>query len=271
MSYDPNAPARLTHIQEWFGGTITQYMEKEIFGSEEYINATQELSSEDRMRLYNHSYWIRLLNALHEEYPFLSRLFGKEDFDNTISIPYLTAYPPTHWSLNLLGKNLFAFLKKSYHEKDRDLVLKTAEIDWVCQQCFFAVAHPPIDLTLYTGEKAEELLDIPLRLQSHVYLLQANGHFMLYREAFLKETHDFWLKNDFPPLEKEKTYHFILFRNHILNMEWDELEPDEFTLLQRIHSGLTIDQALDTVEADEQAAFWVQKWLIRGWLTRLTE
>lgn len=50
-------------------------------------------------------------------------------------------------------------------------------------------------------------------------------------------------------------------------MDWDTLEPQEYTLLTHIKQGDTIGEALEKVEVDDQVAFWVQKWLIRGWLS----
>ena len=266
MSYDPAVPKRLAHIQRWFGAAITQSMGSEIPSAATYITQSTNLTPDERMQLYNQSYWLRLLAALHEEYPFLSRLFGKEAFDDEIGTGYLTAYPPTHWSLNLLGKDLLTYLEKTYLAPDRWLVLKAAEIDWACQHCFFAVSRPEIDLSTYDDKKAEELLDAPLQLQSYVRLVEAPGHFMHYREAFLQQEHEYWLENDFPQLEKDKTYYFILYRNNRLNMQWDSLEPTEYKLLSLIQSGMTIDQALEHVEECEEIALWIQKWLIRQWL-----
>jgi hypothetical protein len=255
-------PKRLKTIQDWFGGVITQNMEVDIPPSSEYIVATEELSAESRMRLYNESYWIRLLNTLHEEYPLLTGILGKDDFNSEIGVPYLTAHPPNHWSLNLLGKELFGYLVKHYEGENRSFILQAAEVDWACQHCFFAVSYPNIDLALYVGEKAEELLDLPLRMQSYTHILKTDGHLLHYREAIIKN------ENESFQLDTSTTHHFILFRNKFLNMDWDILEPQEYILLTHIKNGDTIGEALEKVEVDEQVAFWVQKWLIRGWLSR---
>ncbi len=269
MSYDPTVPARLATIQRWFGGIITQNMYNTLEYDEEpstYIASTANLSALERMQIYNQSYWLRLLEALHEVYPFLSRLFGKASFDDEIGAPYLTAHPPAHWSLNLLGNELTAYLHKTYHAKDRELVLKAAEIDWACQHCFFAKALPEIDLMRFSDDKAEELLYLPLKLQPTVHLIKTNGDYMHFREAFLKHDHDYWLDNDFPKLDKETPYHFILYRNNHLNISWDTLEPLEYDILKSIEHGKTLDEALATAEESEDIALWIQKWLLCKWL-----
>jgi len=264
-----SVPNTLYELQKWFGGIITQRLYSDIeyaIPAAHYVASTAKLSAEFRMQIYNESYWMRLLAALHEEYAFLSRLFGKTSFDEEIGIDYLTAHPPSHWSLNFLGKELFTWLKGHYNSSDNWLVHKAAEIDWACQQSFFAPMHTPIDLTLFQGEKAYELLDMPLKLAPSVHLIEAAGDFMPFRQKLLQQSHDYWVDNDFPKLAKDKPYYFCIFRNSDLNVSWDPLEEKEFELLRLIQAGHTIDQALDKVDVDEEAALWVQKWLIREWL-----
>ncbi len=266
MSYDTNVPARLVHIQHWFGKVITQSMGSKIEFVNTYIAETKELRAEERMNLYNQSYWLRLLAALHEEYPFVSRLFGKEAFDAEIGTEFLTAHPPTHWNLNLLGKNLVNFLKINYTACDRLLVLKAAEIDWACQQSFFAITKPEINPANYIGEEATNLLNVPLQLQPHVQLIEAAGHFMRYRKEFLQQDHDYWLLHDFPVLEKDKVYYFIIFRDSELNIQWHELDPLDYSLLALIKTGHTIDQALDKVDECDKIPQWIAKWLNQKWI-----
>ncbi|MCE5295311.1 MAG: putative DNA-binding domain-containing protein, partial [Chlamydiales bacterium] len=249
-----------------FGNSITHSLYDELPDAKEYITPSATLTADERMRLYNYSYWLRLFDILEEEYPFLSRLFGEQAFRDTIAEPFLKAFPPSHWSLNLLGRDLVTFLDNTYHEPDRWLILQAAVIDKAHNQSFFAVTKPTIDLSTYNEEAAEKLLDSPIELQTDVHLITSPGHIMNYREAFLKEPHEYWLENDFPILAKDRPYHFIIFRNIHLQAAWDELEPVEYELLRLIEKGFTIDQALDSVEVGDEAAFWVQKWLIRGWI-----
>lgn len=260
-------PKRLEHIQKWFGGIITQDLDSDIDNAADYITSTETLQADERMRLYNHSYWLRLFDALHEEYPFLSRLFGKESFNAEIAIPFLHKHPPDHWSLNLLGRKLPQFLEGFYHEADRSLVLKAAHVDWACQQSFFAIKHPEINLADFMGNDAEKLLSLPLQLQSHVHFIEAKGQIMLYREAFLKQEHDYWLEHDFPEVDQTQHFHFIIFRNHRYTVEWDILEPDEHTLLMLINSGVTIEDAIEKIPESDNIPLWIQKWLLRQWIS----
>ncbi len=264
-----SVPDKLFEVQKWFGSCITQRIYSDIAYEKEpsnYIVSTETLSAGERMQLYNQSYWLRLLAALHEEYPFLSRLFGKDAFDDEIGIDYLTCYPPTHWSLNLLGKDLFSWLQDNYTQNDKKLILDAAEIDWACQRCFFAPKASPLDLSKYQGEKADLLLDEPLKIAAAGYLIETDGDLLPFRQKLLQEEHAYWVEHDFPKCSKDGTYYYLIFRNRDLNVSWEPLEKNEYLLLRHIQAGATIGDALEKVEVGEEAAFWVQKWLIREWL-----
>ncbi len=264
-----SVPETLFELQKWFGSCITQRIYSGIVYDtlpETYIVSTETLSADKRMELYNQSYWLRLLSALHEEYAFLSRLFGKDAFDEEIGIDYLKAYPPIHWSLNLLGNKLYDWLQKNYSQQDKALILKAAEIDWACQMIFFARKNRPIDLSNYQGERADRLLDEHVCLGAHVYLVETEGDLLPFRQKLLQQEHAYWLENDFPSFVKDKTHYYLLYRNPALNVSWEPLEKNEYLLLREIQQGATIAMSLERVEVGEEAAFWVQRWLIREWL-----
>jgi hypothetical protein len=227
------------------------------------------------MQIYHVGYWLRLLDALHDEYPLVTALFGTDNFDNEIGVPYLLKYPSTYWSLHALGRFLPKWVEEEYQASDRKLILTAASIDWACQQSFFVKGAPPIDLSQYMGKNAEKILTVPIILQPHVHLFELDAHFLHFREAIMTQESDYWLEHDFPKLEKERTHYFIIFRNAHLNIEWDELHPTEYLLLKQLQTPMQIEEAIDHVQQvpnldldhlEEMIAFWMQKWLLRGWL-----
>lgn len=282
--FDPKAPKSLVTLQQWFGSIITQKIEDDnslslttATGSsvadeaEKYIVSTHRLSAYKRMELYSQSYWLRLLAALHEEFPFLMRLFGEEGFNRQLGIPYLDTHPPSHWSLNALGNAFFSWIESHYNDADKKFVLMAAKLDWACQEAFFTKALPRIDLNSFSGEKAEDLFSTALILQPYVHLFAFPSHLLHYREAFLKEKADFWLENDFPLLCKDKEYFFIVYRNAFLRVEWEELSFKEYELLLHIQKGSSIEDAATLIEnwdnVEEELPFWIQKWLLQQWVT----
>lgn len=267
---------KLQEIQAWFGKVVMQKFEEDhqlrALPDASIIKECSRLSSLNRMQIYHAGYWLRLLDALHDEYPLVTALFGTDNFDMQIGVPYLMKYPSSHWSLHMLGRYLPCWIEESYQGDDKKLIHTTASLDWACQQSFFAKSAPSLDLHLYQGRDAEKLLTLPLKLQTHVHLFECDANFMPFRDEILKEKPDHWLDHDFPKLERKKTYYFIIFRNSSYVIKWDDLHATEHKLLTLLQ-GLTLEEAIDRLQdvdqthLEEEIAFWVQKWLLFGWIT----
>lgn len=283
--FDSKAPKSLTDIQSWFASIITQKMqdgfeiapttlsgESIVNEAKKYILENDRLPAHLRMELYCQSYWLRLLAALHEEFPFLLRLFGENDFNIRLGVPYLDTCPPDHWSLNALGNRFVQWLEANYRCSDKNFIINAAKLDWAYQECFFKKPLPPIHLKTFSGEKAELLFSEPLILQSYVHLFSFSSHLLNFREAFLKQPAEFWITNDFPKLCKEREYYFVIYRGMDLHVEWEELSCEEYQLLLHIKEGNSIETAIAKSSIDQQLleknlAFWVQKWLLKQWIS----
>src|ERR1700722_9090102 len=58
----------------------------------QFIKPNKDLSSLERLEIYNQQYWIRLLESLEEDFPGLQTILGSEKFDS-LCIAYLMEYP----------------------------------------------------------------------------------------------------------------------------------------------------------------------------------
>src|SRR4051812_44875922 len=109
MAFDAAVPTQLKRMQEWFASIITRPVDEEsrinplspegVPMEQEacrYITPSATLLPAQRIQIYNQQYWWRLLSIMHELYPLVTRLFGHRDFNQTIAIPYLVKYPPSH-------------------------------------------------------------------------------------------------------------------------------------------------------------------------------
>jgi hypothetical protein len=274
-------PADLLSLQTWFASIITRALNKNnrmLFLSPsgrpmseeaaELICPSQKLKPDQRIEIYNQQYWWRLLSILHKNFPALTRLFGYTDFNQSIGIPFLLAHPPTDWSLAKLGNPLVDWLKKHYTAADQPLVLHTAELDWAYQEVFFA----PQPLSLFVEI---DLISKQLMLQKHVRLFKLPFHLFSFRDALLEKDVEFWTEADFPSLPKGHIYFFVLYRNEQNTVCYREIQEGEWTLLNNISNGLTLQESCDYVEkegkiAAEQAAVsiiqWTQEWIRKKWL-----
>lgn len=281
---------RLKPIQEWFAGIITNKLTEQdcinplapsgILIAEEatrYIVPSPTLSPHQRIQIYNQQYWWRLLNALHDNFPFVTRLFGYQAFNEEIGIPYLMKYPPNHWSLNHLGERLSKWISEEYRAPDRPLIFNATLLDWAFTASFISAQKAPLDLTTsMIQEDPEKLLAFTLYLQPHIHLFKWDYDLFSFREAFLKQSVEYWIEHDFPPLLKERTYYFTLYRTQKNHIIWKEIGPGEYALLHVLKKGASIEEACAFLEQQETAIYeeavahlqqWFQDWTARRWLT----
>lgn len=281
-------PKPLKKTQEWFAGIITNRLDDNTYiqpispagyliaeEASRYVVPSPTLNPHQRMQIYNQQYWWRLLKAMHENFPLVTRLFGYHAFNETIGIPYLLKYPPTHWSLNVLGERLPQWIKKEYKAPDKKLIQNAVDLDWAFTASFTNPQKASLDLNL-ASQNLEQLLSYTFYLQSHLFLFKWDYDLFKFREEFLKQDVDYWIDNDFPTLPKEKTYHFVLYRTVKNHIGWKEISLAEFILLERLQKGSNIENACEALEKQDTSVYeyaaqhlqsWIQEWVQRGWLT----
>lgn len=290
MSYDPAVPLQLKRTQQWFASIIERPIDEEdrmnlISPSGQpmrqeacdYISPSPTLRPEQRIELYNQQYWWRLLKTMQESFPLVLRLFGYSSFNQLIATPYLVKYPSNHWSLLPLGDRLPQWIASEYHAEDKPLVSHAALVDCAFLHAFVCHQFPPIASEL-AAQDQEHLLNQKLVLQPYVHLFELPYDLFQFRVEFLKQKPEYWIENDFPPLEHlEQPLHFVLYRNANKNVSIETVSLNEFLTLRQYVSGMTIDslcQWLETQphesalyqEASQNLHLWFQNWIARQWL-----
>lgn len=282
-------PEEMRKIQEWFGSIITRpLIENDRINplspsgvvitkeAARFVSPSPTLHPHQRIEIYNRQYWWRLLNVLQTNFPLLLRLFDYHDFNEKIAVPFLVKYPPCNWSLSDLGEKLPLWVKEEYKYNDRELVYDAALLDQVFASSFLSIQHPPIDFALLSKNDPDSLLTLPFRLQPHIHLLEYRYDLPDFREMLIKEEPGYWVKNDFPALTQDKTYYFVIFRNHKNNVSWKDIPKVEYLLLKQFTHELSIQAACDWIEKqdsktqEDMAAHlqtWIQDWTRFGWLT----
>ncbi|MGZ3732825.1 MAG: HvfC/BufC N-terminal domain-containing protein [Parachlamydiaceae bacterium] len=289
QTFDTTAPGKLKNTQLWFASIITQKIDENsrlplhspsgVLLEEEardYIKPSPTLTPARRIELYGQQYWWRLLNILHETYPLVTRLFGYYEFNYTLGIPYLHAYPPNTWSLNALGDHFVEWIRAEYHNNDKKLVQSAAELDLGHHNCFITKRLKALRAEdLPNPTDFSSLLTRPLYLHPCMQLFQFDFDLLSYRLEFLKEEPEYWMEHDFPVLDHTKT-NLVIFRNTHNHIAWNTISEAEIKLLACFGKGSTINDACDWLEQQETAIFeeaeehlhvWLQSWIIKQWLT----
>jgi len=274
----PKAPPALFELQYWFQTVLTlpidennqmvtnRSIEKEACY---YVCPSLHLLPKERMGIYHQQYWWRLLSCLHQIFPTLIRVFGYIDFNLSIGVPYLSKYQPRHWSLSMLGLQMPNWIKESYLENDKPLILYSALLDLAYDATFSAPCPKKICFS-------ENLLNAPLSLQPHVKLFALPFDLFTFRAALLQKDPTFWIDHDFPLLSKEQNYYFVLYKNYNQAIIHQQISEGHWILLDCIQKGMTIEKACDSLEtiggsayeeANHALASWINTWILKSWLT----
>lgn len=290
MKYDEKVPLVLKREQQWFGSIIGRPIDEDsqmnpISPSGEsmeieaslHIAPSPTLRPAQRIQIYNQQYWWRLLNTLHDSFPLLTRLFGYFDFNRVIGIPYLTKYPPRHWSLALLGDRLAQWCLEEYHACDKQLVSQATALDWAFSDSFISGTVAPLTLEqLAIQEGDHAIFTKTLYIQPFINLFEFGYDLFKYRIDFLKEEPEYWLNHEFPSLDHSQIYHYVLYRNQRSDIAWKKISKEEYLILSLFQKGISIESICEWLE-DQQSDIkevaadnlqqWFQEWARRGWLS----
>lgn len=261
MSSEIKVPESLENIQKWFGSIITrpididnQIMPLSPSGvpiEEEakiYISKSPFLQPHERIQLYNQQYWWRLLSVLHENFPFVTRLFGYYEFNQKIGFPYLEKYQPSHWSLNFLGRDLLKWAKEFYLDDDKQLIYDAISLDYAYNNILFAKKSDAFQLDHFSEE---ELCSRKLKLQPHVKLFTFNYDLFRFRSDLLKQEPEYWMEHDFPNLDKG-SYYFILYRNHFNYAVSDSISFVAYSILKQFENEASIEEVSLWLESQDE-------------------
>lgn len=269
-----NLPQNVLDLQKLFASVITQpldeneKMQKKSLLAEEYILPSAKLSSSQRIEIYNQQYWRRLLTALQENFPGLTRLFGYCDFNASIGTPFLEKHPSDHWSLGQLGWQLPEWIEAEYQGADKLLVAAMARVDWAYQEIFSAPFSKKIEVSL-------DLLTKKMHLQHHVRIFTFHFHIFSFRSELLQKDVGFWTESDFPLLQKNGPYFFLLYRTQENLVSFKEIKKGEWFVLRGLEEGKCLEEICGTLEslggslyaeARKSLHTWIAEWMRNKWL-----
>lgn len=139
--------------------------------AESYIKPNNQLSSFERLEIYNRQYWFRLIAAVSEDFTALQSVVGAKRFDALV-LAYLLENPSMSYTLRDLGSKLPQWLKShpEFTARRHQLALDVARLEWAYVEAFDRAMLEPL-----SGSDCALLRDdSTLSLQPHLQLLQLN-------------------------------------------------------------------------------------------------
>jgi hypothetical protein len=164
MAEDVRRP--LTPYYEMQRATESGQPIEEIASS--YVKPNAQLTSFERLEIYNRQYWFRVISAVSEDFPALNAVLGPKRFDALI-LAYLKENPSTSWTLRDLGAKLPAFLEEhpQYSGRRHRLTIDVARLEWAYVDAFDSKQLAP-----FTTEDALSIgPNSKVSLQPHLQLL----------------------------------------------------------------------------------------------------
>ncbi|MGD2169258.1 MAG: DNA-binding domain-containing protein [Chlamydiota bacterium] len=260
---DPKVPANLLKLQSWFGKAISDDTEgwdelnlpvlkaKYKDTAQQYVKPGKYLTSAQRVAIYNEQYWLRLVSCLKNDFPLLVRLFGEKDFEHKIARRYLEKYPPSSWSLYILGENMAKWVEDHYpNEMEKPFILEASKVDYGYMLSFFSAEYPSVQNLELTTK---------ISLQPHAHLFNLPFDIFTFRQEVLQNSENFYLDNNFPELEKGNFY-YILFRWE-KKVVYKSLFKREYETLQLLEKPIAFQDFIEKINIasfDLQSFF--EKW-----------
>lgn len=102
---------------------------------------TPAFSRRERLKIYHEAYRLRLIDALHNDYPALESYVGEDTFAEMAN-QFIAVNPSHHPSLRWLGEKLPAFLREHTHWQNHIHIVELAEFEWAQAMAFDAADTP---------------------------------------------------------------------------------------------------------------------------------
>jgi hypothetical protein len=248
MAEDVRRP--LTPEYEMQRATEHGYSTEDLAAS--YIMPNAQLSSFERLEIYNRQYWFRLIGAVSEDFPALNAVLGAKLFEAFI-LAYLKENPSTSWTLRDLGAKLPAFLEghPEFGGRRHRLAVDAAHLEWAYVDAYDGKPFPPL-----TPDDLKAVgPDSRLSLQPHLRLLTLSYPVDELVLAIRRQTPESEVvssaaadrgsktRAELPSMKRSKLYLAVhRFDNSVY---YRPIERETFLLLAALRDGASIAEALE--------------------------
>jgi hypothetical protein len=246
-----------------------------------FIAPNSQLTSFERLEIYNRQYWYRVLGALVEDFPALRAVVGAPAFE-ALSIAYLTVHPSRSFSLRNLGSKLPDWLavNPQYAGRRYRLALDVARIEWAFVESFDSADRTPLTLDQIATLDAGSRLSLQPHLQLIALHYPADDLVLSLHDHEKRQTSEAGVKHDpaqtpakLPKLRQRPTW--LASHRVDLPVYYRRLQREEYLTLAAIRQGLSLGDAIHAGFADSRIApvrlpqrvqEWFATWAELGWI-----
>ena len=139
----------LRELQARFFQTIAGEPGKRNYADPLLVQAVQgsaQLGPEERIDIYAHMYFARLLDALYEDFPRVAAFLGFERFRDLVGA-YLKEHSSSHPSVRYIGRHFAAFLDTQADiGEEFPFLADLARLEWIRLEAFDAPDTEPLQI-----------------------------------------------------------------------------------------------------------------------------
>jgi len=223
------------------------------------LASTRTLTSHESIEIYSNMYRWRLVAALREVFPNLSKHLGDGTFAD-LAEDYVRCHPSEHHDVGQIGKLLPAFLRE-HPDPERPYLAELAELEWARNEVFFAPDGPAMDAQVFNSIVPAKLASLRLQLVPSVRVL------LLAQDAM-----DLWrrLENGEPPRPSASVRTTAVVWRRDFQVFHCNVSPREGGALRAARDGGTLGEVCACFEGSldptSEAFAAISSWLAERWL-----
>lgn len=201
----------------------------------DYILPSKTLKPEQRVGIYVDAYLARLIEALHDDFPALTRFLGHGPF-HELARAYLERFPSRSWSLNPLGRKLPEFLSGKVKVPKREAARDLAAVEVAMAEVFDGDGLRPLGPADFAAVDPAKLFTAKLDFVPTFRLLPLDHAVNPYIDAVRQE------KDLVPAIRKKKTW-VAVYRKEFKVWRLD-LQEGSYLALAELRKGRTVGQGV---------------------------
>jgi len=187
----------------WFQASVVQPHElrrrTRLAPAASVIRPSPTLRPRQRVEIYAGGYLARLTDALHEDFPALTRLLGPRAFPE-LCRAYLERHPSRSWSLNPLGRKLPEFLSGRVKVSRREAARDLARLEVAMSEVFDGEGVEPLKPADFAKIPAAKLAAVRVKFVPTFQLLALDHAVNPYVDAVRAQ------RRDLPPLRRKRSW-----------------------------------------------------------------
>jgi hypothetical protein len=182
----PSSKQPLRSIVRWFQEAVVAPHEK-------------TLKPEQRVGIYVDAYLARLVEALHDDFPAVTRFLGHRAF-HEMARAYLERFPSRSWSLNPLGRKLPEYLSGTVKVPRREAVRDLAAVEVAMAEVFDEAGIRPLGPADFAAIDPAKFFTAKLDFVPTFRLLRVDHAVNPYIDAVRQE------KDALPAIRKKRSW-----------------------------------------------------------------